>query len=128
MQITEDIHTNSLSAERILILSGIACLLLAMALGFVYANKLSHVANSGIKDAWAGVMTAVSAGDLAAVKQDFATITDLTAKRGRIMNSHSHLGASGLLALLLALLLPLTCLSERTRNFLAWGILVGALL
>lgn len=99
-----------------------------MAVGFVYASYIAHVANAGIKTAWAEVMLAVSAQDVAMVEQQFNIIAELTEKRGRIMNSHSHLGACGLLLLLLAILQPLLNINQQSRLLLAYTLTVGALL
>ena len=118
----------SLAAERILLITGVTYVFLAMVLGIFFAFVVSHVANAGIKEAWTGVMSAVSAGDSASVREHFATIADMSAMRGRMMNSHSHLGACGLLALLLAVVLPLTSLSISTKRVLAWSVVAGAIL
>lgn len=123
-----DNRSPSIAAERILVLSGVSYIFLAMVLGVLFAFVVSHVANSGMKEAWTGIMSAVSVGDSAAVREHFASIADLSAMRGRIMNSHSHLGASGLLALLLAILLPLTRLSMNTKRLLAWSVFSGVIL
>ncbi len=119
---------STLSAERILLLSGLLCVFLAMVLGVLFAFVVSHVANAGIKDAWLAILSAVSAGDVASVRLNFDKIAELATMRGRIMNSHSHLGASGLLALLLAVLLPLCTLEALTKRLLAWAVLLGVVL
>lgn len=116
------------SPHRGLTIAGLVLILLTMVLGFVYASYISHVANGGIKQAWAAVMEAVSLSDIEVVKEQFAIIADLTEKRGRIMNGHSHLGGVGLLALVIALLLPLSSLAQRVRDFVAILIVAGALL
>lgn len=113
------------NAERALSLAGILCVLLAMVLGYIYASYISHVANAGIKEAWSSIMVAVSQGDVALVRQYFAEIADLTDKRGRIMNSHSHLGGSGLLVLAIAALQPLSALSGRIKLRLGYAMILG---
>ena len=123
-----DNQSSSNAAERILVLSGVSYVFLAMVLGVLFAFVVSHVANAGMKEAWTGIMSAVPAGDSATVREHFASIADLSAMRGRIMNSHSHLGASGLLALLLAILLPLTSLSMKTKSLLAWSVVSAAIM
>ncbi len=115
-------------AARTLLLAGIALSLLAILLGEVYAIFISHVANGAIKAAWAQVADAVIAGDAAALERHFAVIADLTEKRGRMMNTHSHTGAFGLLALLLGLLQPLIALAPAARRMLAWCFVAGAVL
>ena len=125
---TSNSSPDSLTAERILLITGVTYVFLAMVLGIFFAFVVSHVANAGIKEAWTAVMSAVSAGDSAAVREHFATIADMSAMRGRMMNSHSHLGACGLLALVMAVVLPLTSLSAGTKRLLAWSVVGGAIL
>ncbi|NKB36872.1 MAG: hypothetical protein GKR93_06830 [Gammaproteobacteria bacterium] len=123
-----DNRPSTVAAERILVLSGVTYVFLAMVLGVLFAFVVSHVANSGMKEAWTGIMAAVAIGDSTTVREQFAVIADLSAMRGRIMNSHSHIGASGLLALLLAALLPLTSLSRNTLRLLAWSVVSAVIL
>lgn len=118
----------SLNSERVLSLAGILCVLLAMVLGYIYASYISHVANAGIKEAWSNVMVAVSQADVDLVRHYFGVISDLTEKRGRIMNSHSHLGGCGLLVLAIAALQPLSSLGDNTKRWLACGIIMGLIL
>ncbi len=117
-----------MAAERVLLLSGLLCVFFAMVLGVLFAFVVSHVANAGMKDAWLAILSAVSVGDVAAVRLNFDRIAELATMRGRIMNSHSHLGASGLLALLLAVLLPLCTMQTMAKRSLAWAVLLGVLL
>lgn len=113
-------------SERTLILAGVLCVFAAMVLGFIYAAYISHVANAGIKEAWSGVMLAVSQADVELVKQHFAVIAELTEKRGRIMNSHSHLGGSGLLILAVAMLQPLSSLGVSAKRWVCCSLALGA--
>ena len=121
-------NSRTLDAEKILLLSGLLCILLTMALGFVYASYISHVANGGIKQAWTEIIKLVAVADVEAVKQQFFIIQDLTDRRGRIMGGHSHLGACGILALILSILQPYSSLGEKLKKVFAFSILLGALL
>jgi hypothetical protein len=112
---------------RILVFGGILLLVLNMVLGEVFAIFISHVANGEIRERWADVVTAARAGDEAQVEAHFARIQQLFDRRGRIMNTHSHVGAFGMLALLLAWLQPLLTMSERMRRLAAIGIVAGGL-
>ncbi|MFT5350867.1 MAG: hypothetical protein ACI9MF_001686, partial [Gammaproteobacteria bacterium] len=47
-----DNRSPSIAAERILVLSGVSYIFLAMVLGVLFAFVVSHVANSGMKEAW----------------------------------------------------------------------------
>ena len=121
-------NSQTLDAEKILLLSGLLCILLTMALGFVYASYVSHVANGGIKQAWAEIIKLVALADVEAVKHQFTIIQDLTDRRGRIMGGHSHLGACGILALILSILQPYSSLGDKLKKAFAFSILLGALM
>lgn len=117
-----------LDASRLLALGGIGMLLAAMLLGEIYAIYISHVANGIIRQNWAALVEAATQGDTAAVEQHFAVIGDLTEKRGRTMNAHSHLGAFGLLALVLAFIQPALPLTDRRKRQFVVMFLIGAVL
>jgi hypothetical protein len=112
---------------RILVFGGITLLVLNMALGEVFAIFISHVANGEIRLRWNDVMAAVAAGDLEGVRGAFDRIGFLLERRGRIINSHSHAGAFGMLALALALIQPLLDAPARTRRLLAVALVAGGL-
>ena len=115
-------------ASRTFALGGILLLIVGMLLGEIYAIYVSHVANGVIKQAWAGLVDASAKGDTQAIREYFAVIYDLTAKRGRFMNSHSHIGAFGLFSLALAIIQPLISLPEKLKRRLAIIFLCGAVL
>lgn len=115
-------------ASRTLALGGLTLVVLAMLLGEIYAIYISHVANGEIKHAWAAVTAAAANGDPASVGSQFEVIHDLSEKRGRIMNTHSHTGAFGLLALALVVVQPLLGLSATGKRRLAALLLGGAAL
>lgn len=114
--------------SRLLAFGGISLILVAMLLGEIYAIYISHVANGIIKAHWAGVIEAAGVADTSAVRAHFAIIQELTEKRGRFMNTHSHMGAYGLLALGLAFLQPALALGSRLKRVLAVVFLSGAVL
>lgn len=117
-----------MEAARLLAFGGIALLVTGMLAGEIYAIFISHVANGMISRNWQGVMSAVASGDIEALRQHFAAIGDLTERRGRIMNTHSHIGAYGVLALVLAHVQPYLTLGPESRRLLAWLFLAGAVL
>lgn len=115
-------------SARVLAISGLLFVAGGMVLGEIYAIYISHVANAIIGANWVGVIDASGRGDIAQLQEHFAVIGDLAAKRGRTMNSHSHLAAFGLLALVLALVQPYVDLPARTRFRLSIAFLGGSLL
>ncbi len=117
-----------LDSSRLFALGGIFLVLAAMLLGEIYAIYISHVANGIIRQSWTAVVEAASQGNAVAVEENFAIIGDLTEKRGRTMNAHSHLGAFGLLALVLAFIQPALSLTDRRKRQFAVMFLLGAVL
>ena len=117
-----------LDSSRLLALGGICMVLAAMLLGEIYAIYISHVANGIIRESWTAVVEAATQGNAVAVEENFAIIGDLTEKRGRTMNAHSHLGAFGLLALVLAFIQPALPLTDRRKRQFAVMFLLGAVL
>ena len=117
-----------LDSSRLLALGGICMVLAAMLLGEIYAIYISHVANGIIRQSWTAVVEAASQGNAVAVEENFAIIGDLTEKRGRTMNAHSHLGAFGLLALVLAFIQPALSLTDQRKRQFAVMFLLGAVL
>ena len=115
-------------ATRVLAIGGLLLVASGMVVGEIYAIYISHVANAIIGQNWTGVIEASARGDADQMQAHFSVISDLTEKRGRMMNSHSHLAAFGLLALVLALVQAYVELSARTRLRLAIVFLVGCLL
>lgn len=113
-------------AARLFAFGGIAMLACGMMAGEIYAIYISHVANGIISQNWQGVISAVSNGDIEALTQHFSVIQDLTEKRGRTMNTHSHIAAYGLLALALAHVQPFLDLNAGTRRVVASMYLIGA--
>ncbi|MBI4306882.1 MAG: hypothetical protein HY678_11240, partial [Chloroflexi bacterium] len=117
-----------LDASRTYALAGLLLLVSAMLLGEIYAIYISYTANATIRESWMNVVEAAAAGKTQSVAENFATIYDLADKRGRIMNTHSHMGAFGLLALALAILQPLLPASASLKRRTAWIFVLGAVL
>lgn len=115
-------------SARVFAIGGALLVAFGMLVGEIYAIYISHVLNGIIGANWVSVIEAVGRGDLEQVRGHFAIIEDLAAKRGRTMHSHSHLGAFGLLALVLALLQRQVALQPRTRLWLALAYISGGLL
>ena len=115
-----------MDSTRLLAFGGIAFVVCALLAGELYAIYVSHVANGVIGRTWPEILRAVVGGDVTALSEHFAVIDDLTAKRGRIMNTHSHLGGYGFLALALSYLQPYLGLDHRARRRVAIAFLIGA--
>jgi hypothetical protein len=117
------------SAARLLLFGGISLILVGMLLGEGFAIFISHVASDQIRREWiATVIPAVEQHDLSAMSAAYNRIEDLLERRGRIMDTHSHMIAYGFLALALALLQPMNEYSERVRHTLAFCIVVGGVI
>ena len=121
-------HFSRLEAARLLAFCGIALLICGMLAGEIYAIYISHVANGIIRQSWLDLISAIGIGDRNGIGQHFAVIHDLTEKRGRIMYTHSHIGAYGLLALVLAHVQPYLNLNPDSRRSVAIVYVAGAIL
>lgn len=116
------------SASRILVFGGILLLVINMLLGEVFAIFISHVANGEIRTLWGDVIIAARAGQLEILQEHFERIEFLLDRRGRIMNTHSHAGAFGILALMLALIQPMLAMAEITKRRLAFCVIAGGII
>jgi len=117
------------SAARFLVFGGISLILAGMLLGEVFAIFISHVASAHIRREWvANVIPAIEQHDLSAISVGYNRIEDLLERRGRIMDTHSHMIAYGFVALALALLQPMSKYSEPIRRALALCIVLGGLI
>lgn len=114
-------------AARVLVFGGLVLLIINMLLGEMFAIFISHVANGEIRRLWGDVVSAASQGQAEAVQVAFERIAVLFDRRGRIMNAHSHAGAFGMLALLLALLQSFISAGPRLRVALAVLVVAGGL-
>lgn len=117
-----------LDSARVFAIGGLLLVAFGMVVGEIYAIYISHVLNGIIGANWVGVIESAGRADLGQLREHFSVIEDLAARRGRTMHSHSHLGAYGLLALVLALIQPHVELAARPRLYLAAAYLAGALL
>ena len=121
----EAVAAESPRPGRLLVFGGMALVIGGMLLGEVYAIFLSHVANGEVRRNWAAVMEQIARRDAGGVAAGWARIEELQALRGRIMDTHSHLTAYGVLALALALVLPAVGYSVKTKTTLATLVLAG---
>lgn len=128
LDVTDPVPLPRLDAARLLALAGVLLAAFGMVVGEIYAIWISHVANGVITRNWLELIEAAAAGNLDGLRENFSVIADLTEKRGRTMNTHSHVAAFGLLALILALLQPWLSLADGARRRLALVFLAGAVL
>ena len=115
----------SRKATRLLVFGGIALVIGGMLLGEVYAIFVSHVANGEVRRNWAAAMQGIAKHDTRGVAANWARIEELHALRGRVMDTHSHITAYGMLALTLALLVPAVGYSSKTKTTLATLVFAG---
>ena len=113
-------------ATRILVFTGILLLVLNMLLAEVFAIFISHVANSEIREHWIDIVAALKVGDIESMRGSFDRVEFLLERRARIINTHSHLGAFGVLLLSLALLQGLLPFSNKARRRIAITLATGA--
>lgn len=123
---TQTGYFRQLGAGRILAFSGVALIAAGMLLGEIYAIFISHVANGVIRQSWLGIIESVLALDPDTTARHFQVVEDLSARRGRTMNAHSHISAFGLLALALSFLQPFVGFDAKRRRLLAIAFLCGA--
>ncbi len=115
-------------ATRILVFAGILLLVLNMMLGEAFAIFISHVANGEIRERWIDVLVALKAADIETIRVSFERIEFLLERRARIMNTHAHLGAFGVLLLSLSLLQSLLPFSNKAKRQIAIALATGALI
>ena len=116
------------TAAQLLMFGGISLILGGMLLGEVFAIFISHVDSAQIRREWiVNVIPAIEQRDLSGMGAGLNRIENLLERRGRIMDTHSHVIAYGFIALALALFQPISKYSERTCRALAWCIVLGGL-
>ncbi|MGH8459940.1 MAG: hypothetical protein ACRESV_11350, partial [Nevskiales bacterium] len=115
-----------MSAARILVCGGILLMISGMLLGEVYAIFISHVGSAEIRRSWVSIADAVGRGDAATAAADWERVQQMLHRRGRIVNTHSHIIAFGFLALTLAVLQSVLEMDERRRRRLAGLVLLGS--
>ena len=117
-----------LSAARVLAFGGILLILVGLLLGEVFAIFISHVGSAAIREEWVSVVGAVEHRDPAAAGAGLTRIEDVLERRGRIVNTHSHLIAFGFLALSLAILQPMIGFSASRKRLFALCLVAGGLM
>jgi len=115
-----------LHPTRVLAFGGIVFIVLGLVMGEIYAIFIAHVANGEIIRTWKELISALASGDGLKMTTAFPVIEELTAKRGRVMSTHSHLGGFGFFALMLAYIQPWLKLDDRTKLLNAIIFLAGA--
>src|SRR5712692_6044077 len=93
-----------------------------MLLGEVYAIFVSHVANGEVGRSWVAAIEAIRNRDAARAAASMGRIEELQELRGRMMDTHSHITSYGILALVLAVLLPSVNAPPKRKEL--WGALI----
>ena len=117
-----------MSAARILVCGGILLIIAGMLLGEVYAIFISHVGTGEIKRLWTAIADALGRGDASAAVAGFERVEEMLHRRGRIVNTHSHIIAFGFLALTLAVLQSVLAMDEGRKRRLAILVITGSIL
>lgn len=117
-----------MSAARILAFGGILLIVLGLLLGEVFAIFISHVGSASIRRDWLAVVSAVEHRDPASAGAGLTRIAGLLERRGRIVNTHSHIIAFGFLALSLAILQTVIGFSESRKRLFALCLVAGGLM
>lgn len=114
-------------AARMLVGGGIVLMIAGMLLGEVYAIFISHVGSAEIRRRWVSIADAVGRGEAAAAAAEWERVEQMLQRRGRIVNTHSHIIAFGFLALTLAVLQSAMDMEAQRRRRLALLVLLGSL-
>jgi hypothetical protein len=117
-----------MSAQRVLIFSGIALIAGGMLFGDIFAVFLLHQNGGQTGAALLAASRAVAVGNSLAVKDSFEHIGGLLEDHGTKVDAHVHMTGAGFLALLLALVQPYVALPQKRKRLLAWWFVVGGLL
>jgi hypothetical protein len=117
-----------MGASRILAFGGVLLILVGLLLGEFFAIFISHVGSAAIQKEWVSVVAAVERHEPATAAAGFTHIADLLERRGRIVNTHSHIIAFGFLALSLAILQPMAGFSESRKRLFALCLVAGGLM
>jgi hypothetical protein len=115
-----------LSAQRLLVLGGIALILVGMIFGDIFAvfvlhQNAAHV-GAGLREA----AEAATAGDTSSVAAHFEDVGAFLENRGTKVDAHVHIIDFGYLALLLAIVQPWVAFTEKAKRRIAWLFLAGA--
>jgi len=117
-----------MSAQRLLVLGGIALIAGGMLFGDIFAVFVLHQNGGETGAALLAATEAVAAQNPAAVKDAFTRIGGLLEDRGTKVDTHVHMTDAGYLALLLALAQPYVGLSAARKKLLAKLFLLGGVL
>jgi len=117
-----------LSAQRLLVIGGIALIAGGMLFGDIFAVFVLHQNGGQTAQALLAATEAVRGGDALAVKDIFASIGGLLEDRGTKVDAHVHMTDAGYLALLLALIQPFVALPRKRKKLLAVWFVSGGLL
>ncbi len=116
------------SAQRLLVMGGIALIAVGMIFGDIFAVFVLHQNADHIGERLIAAVHAVAAGDTQAVTAAFQNIGGFLENRGTKVDAHVHMIDFGYLALLLALLQPYVSLRDARKRFFARLFLWGAVL
>jgi len=117
-----------LSAQRLLVIGGIALIAGGMLFGDIFAVFVLHQNGGQTAQALLAATEAVRGGDALAVKDIFESIGGLLEDRGTKVDAHVHMTDAGYLALLLALIQPFVALPRKRKKLLAGWFVSGGLL
>lgn len=118
----------SMSAQRLLILGGIALIIGGMLFGDIFAVFVLHQNGGQTGQGLLAASQAVALGNPLAVKESFARIGSLLEDHGTKVDTHVHMTDAGYLALLLALIQPYVALAQRRKRLLAGLFVTGGVL
>jgi len=117
-----------LSAQRLLVIGGIALITVGMIFGDIFAAFILHPNADRISGLLMAVTRAVAAHNSRNVQLEFDSIGALLENRGTKVDAHAHIIDFGYLALLLALVQPWVCFNDKTKQRLAQIFLIGGVL
>jgi hypothetical protein len=115
-----------LSAQRLLVLGGIALVLVGMIFGDIFAVFVLHQNAAHVGAGLRAAAEAATAGDTSSVAAHFEDMGAFLENRGTKVDAHVHMIDFGYLALLLAILQPWVAFTEKAKRRIAWLFLAGA--
>ncbi len=117
-----------LSAQRLLVIGGIALITVGMIFGDIFAAFILHPNADRIGGLLMAATRAVAAHNPRNVQPEFDSVGALLENRGTKVDAHAHIIDFGYLALLLALVQPWVDFRDKTKQRLAQIFLVGSVL
>jgi hypothetical protein len=115
-----------LSAQRLLVLGGIALILVGMIFGDIFAVFVLHQNAAHVGAGLRAAAEAATAGDTSSVAAHFEDVGAFLENRGTKVDAHVHIIDFGYLALLLAIVQPWVAFTEKAKRRIAWLFLAGA--